>query len=197
MVDLTTLTIAEAARRIAHKQLSPVELTQAALERITQLNPRLNAFITVLGDRSIAAAKAAEREIISGARRGPLHGIPIALKDLCATQGVLTTSGAKILRDYIPRRDATVASRLAEAGAILLGKLHMNEFAYGPDGDNVHYGRARNPWNPECITGGSSSGSAAAVAASMCLGALGTDTGGSIRIPSALCGIAGLKPTYG
>jgi aspartyl-tRNA(Asn)/glutamyl-tRNA(Gln) amidotransferase subunit A len=197
MVDLTTLTIAEAARRIAHQQLSPVELTQAALERITQLNPRLNAFITILGERSIAAAKAAEREIMSGARRGPLHGIPIALKDLCATQGVLTTSGAKILRDYIPHRDARVAARLAEAGTILLGKLHMNEFAYGPDGGNVHFGRARNPWNLECITGGSSSGSGAAVAASLCLGALGTDTGGSIRIPSALCGIAGLKPTYG
>ena len=134
MVDLTTLTIAEAARRIAHKQLSPVELTQAALERITQLNPRLNAFITVLRDRSIAAAKAAEREIISGARRGPLHGIPIALKDLCATQGVLTTSGAKILRDYIPPQDATVALRLAAAGTVLLGKLHMNEFATAPTG---------------------------------------------------------------
>jgi aspartyl-tRNA(Asn)/glutamyl-tRNA(Gln) amidotransferase subunit A len=197
MVDLTTLTIAEAARRIAHKQLSPVELTQAALERITQLNPRLNAFITILGDQSIAAAKAAEREIMSGQRRSPLHGIPIGLKDLCATQGILTTSGAKILRDYIPHRDATVAVWLATAGTILLGKLHMNEFAYGPDGGNVHFGWARNPWDLECITGGSSSGSGAAVAASLCLGALGTDTGGSIRIPSALCGIVGLKPTYG
>jgi aspartyl-tRNA(Asn)/glutamyl-tRNA(Gln) amidotransferase subunit A len=197
MVDLTMLTIAEAARQIAHKQLSPVELTRALLERITRFNPRLNAFITILGDRSITAAKAAEREIMSGARRGPLHGIPIALKDLCATQGVLTTSGAKILRDYIPAQDATVAVRLAAAGTVLLGKLHMNEFAYGPDGGNVHFGRARNPWNLECITGGSSSGSGAAVAASLCLGALGTDTGGSIRIPSALCGIAGLKPTYG
>jgi aspartyl-tRNA(Asn)/glutamyl-tRNA(Gln) amidotransferase subunit A len=197
MVDLTTLTIAEAARRIARKQLSPVELTQAALQRITQLNPHLNAFITVLGDQSIAAAKAAEREIMSGARRGPLHGIPIALKDLCATRGVPTTSGAGILRDYIPPRDATVAARLAAAGTVLLGKLHMNEFAYGPDGGNVHFGRARNPWNLECITGGSSSGSGVAVAASLCLGALGTDTGGSIRIPLALCGIAGLKPTYG
>ena len=197
MVDLTTLTIAEAARRIARKQLSPVELTQAALERIARLNPRLNAFITVLGDRSMAAAHAAEREISSGARRGPLHGIPIALKDLCATRGVLTTSGAKLLRQHIPPQDATVAARLAAAGTVLLGKLHMNEFAYGPDGGNVHFGRARNPWNLDCITGGSSSGSGAAVAASLCLGALGTDTGGSIRIPSALCGIAGLKPTYG
>jgi len=197
MVDLTTLTIAEASRQMASKEFSPVELIQAALERIATLNPQLNAFITVLEDQARAAAKAAEREIMSGQRRGPLHGIPIALKDLCATKGVRTTSGSKILQDYIPLDDATVASRLADAGTILLGKLHMNEFAYGPDGDNVHYGRVRNPWDLERITGGSSSGSGAAVAASLCLGAMGTDTGGSIRIPSALCGIAGLKPTYG
>jgi aspartyl-tRNA(Asn)/glutamyl-tRNA(Gln) amidotransferase subunit A len=196
MLDLTTLTIAEAARRIGHRELSPVELTQAALARIEQLNPRLNAFITVLEDQAMATAQAAEREIMAGQRRGPLHGIPIALKDLCATKGVRTTAGSKILHDYVPMDDATVAIRLAEAGTVLLGKLHMNEFAYGPDGDNVHYGRVRNPWNLEHITGGSSSGSGAAVAASLCLGALGTDTGGSIRIPSALCGIAGIKPTY-
>jgi aspartyl-tRNA(Asn)/glutamyl-tRNA(Gln) amidotransferase subunit A len=197
MLDLTTLTIAEAARRMARQELSPVELTQAALERIAALNARLNAFITVLADRANAAAKAAEREMMAGRRRGPLHGIPIALKDLCATKGVRTTAGSKILRDDIPVEDATVAARLAEAGTILLGKLHMNEFAYGPDGENVHYGRVHNPWNLDRITGGSSSGSGAAVAASLCLGALGTDTGGSIRIPSALCGIVGLKPTYG
>lgn len=197
MVDLTALTIAEAARRMERKELSPVELTQAALERIAALNPRLNAFITVLEDQATAAAEAAERQMMSGQGRGPLHGIPIALKDLCATKGVRTTAGSKILQDCIPKDDATVAIRLAKAGTILLGKLQMNEFAYGPDGDNVHYGRVRNPWNLECITGGSSSGSGAAVAASLCLGALGTDTGGSIRIPSALCGIAGIKPTYG
>jgi aspartyl-tRNA(Asn)/glutamyl-tRNA(Gln) amidotransferase subunit A len=197
MADLTTLTIAEAARQIARKELAPVELTQAALDRIFALNPQLNAFINVLGDQARAAAKAAEEEIMTGQRRGPLHGIPIALKDLCATKGVRTTAGSKILQNHVPLNDATVASRLAQAGTILLGKLHMNEFAYGPDGDNGHYGRVRNPWNLECITGGSSSGSGAAVAASLCLGALGTDTGGSIRIPSALCGIVGLKPTYG
>jgi aspartyl-tRNA(Asn)/glutamyl-tRNA(Gln) amidotransferase subunit A len=197
MVDLTTLTISEAARRMMRKELSPVELTQAALERISALNPRLNAFITVLEDRARAAAKAAEQEMMTGQRRGPLHGIPIALKDLCATKGVRTTAGSKILRDYVPTDDATVTLRLAETGTILLGKLHMNEFAYGPDGDNGHYGRVRNPWDLERLTGGSSSGSGAAVAASLCLGALGTDTGGSIRIPAALCGIAGLKPTYG
>jgi aspartyl-tRNA(Asn)/glutamyl-tRNA(Gln) amidotransferase subunit A len=197
MVDLTRLTIAEASRRMLRKELSPVELTQAALERISALNPRLNAFITVLQDRASAAAKTAEQEMMSGQKRGPLHGIPIALKDLCATKGVRTTAGSKILRDYIPTDDATVTRRLAEAGTILLGKTHMNEFAYGPDGDNGHYGRVRNPWDLERITGGSSSGSGAALAASLCLGALGSDTGGSIRIPAALCGIAGLKPTYG
>jgi aspartyl-tRNA(Asn)/glutamyl-tRNA(Gln) amidotransferase subunit A len=197
MLDLTTLTIPEAARRLANKDFSPVELTQAALERIERLNPRLNAFITLLPEQAMAAAKIAARDILAGRHRGPLHGIPIALKDLCATKGVRTTSGSKILQDHMPTEDATVATRLAEAGAIVLGKLHMNEFAYGPDGDNAHYGRVRNPWNLECISGGSSSGSGAAVAASLCLGALGTDTGGSIRIPSALCGIVGLKPTYG
>jgi aspartyl-tRNA(Asn)/glutamyl-tRNA(Gln) amidotransferase subunit A len=197
MVDLTTLTIAEASGLMAGKALSPVELTEAALQRISALNPRLNAFITVLEDRARAAAKAAEQEMMSRRRRGPLHGIPIALKDLCATKGVRTTAGSKILADHTPIDDATVTQRLAEAGTILLGKTHMNEFAYGPDGDNGHYGRVRNPWDLERITGGSSSGSGAALAASLCLGALGSDTGGSIRIPAALCGIAGLKPTYG
>jgi aspartyl-tRNA(Asn)/glutamyl-tRNA(Gln) amidotransferase subunit A len=197
MVDMTTLTIAAAARRIACKDLSPVELTRSALERIERLNPQLNAFITILGEQAMAAAKAAEQDIMAGKLRGPLHGIPIALKDLCATKGVRTTAGSKILGESIPTEDAAVATRLAEAGTILLGKLHMNEFAYGPDGDNAHYGPVHNPWNTDCITGGSSSGSGAAVAASLCLGALGTDTGGSIRIPAALCGIVGLKPTYG
>jgi aspartyl-tRNA(Asn)/glutamyl-tRNA(Gln) amidotransferase subunit A len=134
---------------------------------------------------------------MAGKLRGPLHGMPIALKDLCATKGIRTTAGSKVLAHAIPTEDATVAARLAEAGTILLGKLHMNEFAYGPDGENPHYGPVRNPWNHEHITGGSSSGSGAAVAASLCLGALGSDTGGSIRIPAALCGIVGLKPTYG
>jgi aspartyl-tRNA(Asn)/glutamyl-tRNA(Gln) amidotransferase subunit A len=197
MLDLTSMTIAEAARQIASNALSPVELTQAALERIERLNPRLNAFLTLLPEQAMAAAHAAEREIRAGRRRGPLHGIPIGLKDLCATKGIRTTSGSKLLRDTVPTEDATVARRWAEAGTILLGKLHMNEFAYGPDGDNVHDGPAHNPWNTDHMTGGSSSGSGAAVAASLCLGALGTDTGGSIRIPAALCGIVGLKPTYG
>jgi aspartyl-tRNA(Asn)/glutamyl-tRNA(Gln) amidotransferase subunit A len=197
MLDLTALTIAEASRLMRGKKLSPVELTQTALQRIAALNPRLNAFITVLEDGAQAAAKKAEQEMMSGHHRGPLHGIPIALKDLCATKGIRTTAGSKILGDYIPKEDATVAQRLAEAGTILLGKTQLNEFAYGPDGDNAHYGRVRNPWNLERLTGGSSSGSGAALAASLCLGALGSDTGGSIRIPAALCGIAGLKPTYG
>jgi aspartyl-tRNA(Asn)/glutamyl-tRNA(Gln) amidotransferase subunit A len=197
MIAIPTMTIAEAARQIEANALSPVELTSAALERIERLNPRLNAFLTVLPDQAMAAAKTAERDIRAGRRRGPLHGIPIGLKDLCATQGIRTTSGSKLLRDHVPTVDATVAARLAEAGTILLGKLHMNEFAYGPDGDNTHDGPAHNPWHLDHMTGGSSSGAGAAIAASLCLGALGTDTGGSIRIPSALCGIVGIKPTYG
>src|SRR5262245_37413842 len=194
MLDLTTLTIAEASRQMLRKELSPVELTQAVLQRISALNPRLNAFITVLGKPAGVAAKTAEQELMSGRRRGPLHGIPIALKDLCATKGVRTTAGSKILSENIPVDDATVTRRLTEAGTILLGKLHMNEFAYGPDGENAHYGRVHNPWDLQRITGGSSSGSGAALAASLCLGALGSDTGGSIRIPAALCGIVGIKP---
>src|SRR5918996_5145546 len=155
MIDITTMTIAEAARQIDNHTLSPVELTQAALERIEHLNPRLNAFLTLLPEQAMAAAQAAEREMRAGRRRGPLHGIPIGLKDLCATKGIRTTSGSKILRDYVPTENATVATRLAEAGTILLGKLHMNEFAYGPDGDNVHDGPAHNPWNTDHMTGGS------------------------------------------
>lgn len=197
MLDLTTLTIAESSRLLAHRELSPVELTRTALERIARLNPDLNAFITVLDEQALVTAAQAEQELMAGRSRGPLHGIPIGLKDLCTTKGIRTTSGSKLFHDHLPTEDATVATRLAAAGTILLGKLHMNEFAYGPDGDNIHYGRARNPWNLDCLTGGSSSGSGAAVAASLCLGALGTDTGGSIRIPAALCGIVGLKPTYG
>src|SRR5262245_10496435 len=141
MVDLTTLTIADAARLMERREISPIELTQAALERITRLNPRLNAFITILDHQAMAAARAAEQEMMAGRSRGALHGIPIALKDLCATKGVRTTAGSKILQDFVPTQDATVAIRLAEAGTILLGKLHMNEFAYCPDGDNMHYGR--------------------------------------------------------
>ena len=195
--NLTRLSIAEAGDLFRRRALSPVELTRAYLDRIRRLDGDLLAYITVLQDEALAAAAAAEREIARGEDRGPLHGIPIALKDLVMTRGVRTTCGSRILREWVPDTDATVARRLADAGAVLLGKLNMHEFAYGPTGVNPHYGTSRNPWDRHRIPGGSSSGSGVAVAAGLCAGALGTDTGGSVRIPAALCGIVGLKPTYG
>jgi aspartyl-tRNA(Asn)/glutamyl-tRNA(Gln) amidotransferase subunit A len=195
--NLTQLSIAEAADRIRRRSLSPVDLTRAYVDRIRRMNGELLAYITVLEGRALAAAAAAEEEIAGGTYRGPLHGIPIALKDLVQTRGVRTTCGSRILKDWVPDADGTVAIRLNEAGAILLGKLSMHEFAYGPTGVNPHYGTARNPWDRTRVPGGSSSGSGTAVAAGLCAGALGTDTGGSVRIPVALCGIVGLKPTYG
>ncbi len=194
---LTRLTIAEAAEMLRRRALSPVELTRACLARIRREDGDRRAFITVLDEQALAAAAAAEQEIAAGRYRGPLHGVPIALKDLVMTRGVRTTCGSRILKDWIPEADATVAVRLAEAGAILLGKLNMHEFAYGPTGVNPHYGTPRNPWDGTRMPGGSSSGSGVAVAAGLVPGALGTDTGGSVRIPAALCGIVGLKPTYG
>ena len=190
-------TIGEAAAQLRRGKLSPVELAQSALARIEKLNPRLNAFITVTVERALRDAKAAEREIRRRKYRGPLHGIPITLKDNIWTSGIRTTAGSKILEDFIPRGDAEVARRLWSAGAILLGKTNLHEFAYGITTDNPHYGPARNPWDTECIPGGSSGGSAVAVATGMGFGSVGTDTGGSIRIPAALCGIVGLKPTFG
>ncbi len=195
--ELCFLTISEAAALIAGKRLSPVELVGAHLERIEQTDGRLNSFITLLRDESIAAARQAERDIQSGGYRGPLHGIPIGLKDLYYTRDVRTTIGSKIMRDFVPGYDATVTERFREAGAIIIGKLQMHEFALGATSENPHYGPARNPWNTDCVTGGSSGGSGAAVAAGQCMGALGSDTGGSIRIPASLCGIVGLKPTFG
>jgi len=195
--ELTRLSIAEAGEQLRRRSLSPVELTRAYLERIQRQDRDLLAYITVLSAEALAAAAAAEEEIARGHYRGPLHGIPIALKDLVLTRGIRTTCGSRILRDWVPDADATVAARLTEAGAVLLGKLNMHEFAYGPTGVNPHYGTPRNPWDPQRMPGGSSSGSAVAVAAGLCAGALGTDTGGSIRIPATLCGLVGLKPTYG
>jgi aspartyl-tRNA(Asn)/glutamyl-tRNA(Gln) amidotransferase subunit A len=189
----------ELARMIATRAASPVEVVRAHLERITALDGDLRAYITVRADAALEAAAAAEAAVMSGQPLGPLHGVPYALKDLYDTAGVRTTGGSRILGEHVPTRDATAARRLAAAGAILLGKLNMVEFAYGPEGLNPHYGHARNPWDGAVhrVTGGSSSGSAAAVAAGLAPGALGSDTGGSIRIPASLCGLTGLKPTYG
>jgi aspartyl-tRNA(Asn)/glutamyl-tRNA(Gln) amidotransferase subunit A len=197
MSDLTRLTIAEAAPLIRERKLSPVELTDACLARIESVEPQINAFITITSDEARAAAKTAADEIARGECRGPLHGIPVALKDLFATSGVRTTAGSKILAGNAPAEDSDPAARLAAAGAVLLGKLNLHEFAYGATGVNPHYGPCRNPWDTSRITGGSSSGSGASVASGECFAALGTDTGGSIRIPASLCGIVGLKPTFG
>jgi aspartyl-tRNA(Asn)/glutamyl-tRNA(Gln) amidotransferase subunit A len=195
--DLTTLTIAEAARRIAARELSPVELTRAYLERIERLNPRVNAYITVLAEPALAQARALEAELAAGKSRGPLHGIPLALKDNIDTAGVLTTAASAVYAQRVPSADAPVVTRLRDAGAVLLGKLNMHEFAYGGTCVVSHYGPVHNPWNLDYVPGGSSGGSAAAVAARLCAGALGTDTAASIRFPAACCGVVGLKATHG
>jgi aspartyl-tRNA(Asn)/glutamyl-tRNA(Gln) amidotransferase subunit A len=191
------LTICTLAPLIRRRQLSPVELTEFCLARIEALQGRINAFITVTGDLARKQARQAEREIIRGNYRGPLHGIPISLKDLFYTTGIRTTAGSKVLRNFVPVENAVVVDRLLSAGAILLGKTNLHEFAFGATNVNPHYGPVRNPWDPARISGGSSGGSAAAVVAALSLASVGTDTGGSIRIPSAACGCVGLKPTYG
>jgi aspartyl-tRNA(Asn)/glutamyl-tRNA(Gln) amidotransferase subunit A len=190
--DLGYLSITDAATRIHDRELSPVELTRACLDRITDVEPKTQAFVTVLADSALATARQAEQEIGRGDYRGPLHGIPIALKDLYNTKGVPTTSSSRQRADYVPAYDAASTERLAAAGTVLLGKLVTHEFAYG-----VVSQPTCNPWDLDCIPGGSSGGSGAAVAAGECLGAMGSDTGGSIRIPSAFCGITGIKPTFG
>jgi aspartyl-tRNA(Asn)/glutamyl-tRNA(Gln) amidotransferase subunit A len=196
-LDLHGLTIARAARALRARELSPLELTDAYLRRIERLNPKLNAYITVCAERARDDARRATDELTAGKTRGPLHGIPIALKDLFETAGIRTTAGAKIHADHVPARDCPVAARLRDAGTILLGKLNTHEYAYGVTTNNPHFGPTRNPWNPEHIPGGSSGGSGAAIAAGLATATTGTDTGGSIRMPASVCGVVGLKPTYG
>ena len=191
------LTLAEASQLVRTKKVSPVELTEACLRRIEQRNPELNAFITVTSDLAMDEARAAEAHIQQGLWLGPLHGIPIALKDLVDTADVRTTAGSNLFRNRLPLVDAEVVWRLKSAGAVFLGKLNLHEFAYGASSVMGAFGPVRNPWATEYSAGGSSSGSAAAVAAGLCFAAVGTDTGGSIRQPAAFCGIVGLKPTYG
>ena len=195
--EICYLTIAETAAALRRKEISPIETTGALLTRIEILDAKLNSFITLTADLARQQARQAEQELRSGADRGPLHGIPIALKDLYMTQGIRTTCHSAVLENWIPDVDAATVTKLREAGAILLGKLGMHEFAFGGPSIDAPFPAVRNPWNTDHIPGGSSSGSGAAVAAGLCYGALGSDTGGSIRTPSSHCGIVGIKPTYG
>jgi aspartyl-tRNA(Asn)/glutamyl-tRNA(Gln) amidotransferase subunit A len=193
--DLIYSSVSEIAERVARRAISPVELTRMMLERAERLNPRINAFVTLTADLALAQARKAEDEIMSGRYRGPLHGIPYSLKDLVETRGIRTTAGSPILRDFVPERDATVYERLNAAGAILLGKNNMLEFAYGSP--HPDFGVTPNPWNAQRGASGSSSGSAVATASGIGYGSIGSDTAGSIRIPAAWSGIVGLKPTNG
>jgi aspartyl-tRNA(Asn)/glutamyl-tRNA(Gln) amidotransferase subunit A len=191
------VTIQEAAAALRARKISSVELTTAALERIRALNPRLNAIQTLLEESALEAARQADEELSKKIDLGPLHGIPIAVKDVFETKGVRTTCGSKLFADFVPDRDAAVVDKLDSAGAVLIGKTGMHELAYGVTSNNPHFGAVRNPWDPERIPGGSSGGSGSAVASEMVFMAMGSDTGGSIRIPAAYCGTVGLKPSFG
>ena len=199
--ELAFASIEQVAPLIRKKKISPVELAELMLRRIERLNPKLNAYISVTADLAMKQARKAEAEICAPRSRvryrGPLHGIPVSLKDNIYSAGIRTTAGSKVLFDFVPEEDASVAVRLREAGAVLLGKTNMHEFAYGVTSNNPHFGPVRNPWDLQRIPGGSSGGSTAALAAGLCYASIGTDTGGSIRIPAALCGVVGLKPTFG
>jgi aspartyl-tRNA(Asn)/glutamyl-tRNA(Gln) amidotransferase subunit A len=192
-----SLSIEGLSKLISSKELSPVDLIEATLDQIKNLNPKLNAFITVLEDSARADAKKAELLINQGKYKGPLHGIPISLKDLIYFRGVRSTSGSKILADFVPEYDSTVVKKLRDAGAIIIGMNNTHEFACGITNINPHYGSSKNPWDIARMSGGSSGGSAVAVSARMSAASIGTDTSGSIRVPSSLCGLFGLKPTYG
>lgn len=195
--SLLNMTLAEAAHRVRSRQVSPVELVQAALQRIRAIDAGLCAYITVFEEQALQVAKGAEIMAAAGHDLGPLHGLPIALKDNIAVRGTRTTAGSKILADWLPDADATITERLRRAGAIIIGKTNMHEFAWGGTSANPHYGAVRNPWNSERFPAGSSGGSGVAVAARSCFGAVGTDTGGSIRLPAAINGVVGIRPTYG
>ncbi len=189
--------IAALATALRERRLSPVEVVNTLLERIESEDAKLNAFITVLPKKALEEGAQAEKEMLAGEYRGPLHGVPVGIKDLICTEGVRTTMGSAFFEDYVPDHSATVVSKLEEAGAILIGKTNTHEFAYGPTGDSSRFGPTRNPHDPSRIPGGSSGGSGAAVAASLCYAALGSDTAASIRVPAALCGVVGMKPTFG
>jgi aspartyl-tRNA(Asn)/glutamyl-tRNA(Gln) amidotransferase subunit A len=195
--DLHDLSALELGTLLRKRTVSVVEIVQIMLERIRAVNPRVNAYITVMADEALSAARRCDAELAAGEDRGPLHGIPVAVKDLYDTAGVRTTCGSKILADRVPERDATSVARLRRAGAVIIGKTNLNEFACGVTTTNAHYGDTFNPWDLSRSPGGSSGGSSAAVAAGLCTLATGSDTGGSIRIPAALCGIVGLKPSFG
>ncbi|MGH7931214.1 MAG: amidase, partial [Candidatus Binatia bacterium] len=196
-IEVQSCTIAELAAKIKSREVSPIELTRFFLARIERLNPTLNAFITVIADDAVAAATRMDNDLAQGRYRGPLHGIPFSIKDNIATKGVRTTAGSKILDSWRPDFDATVVAKLREAGAVILGKTNLHEWALGGTTINPFYGTTHNPWDLNRIAGGSSGGSAAAVAANLCLGSIGTDSDQSVRNPGSMCGIIGLKPTYG
>ena len=195
--DLTQLSLTEVSARIHARTVTSTQLVQALLDRIAVLNPKVNCYITVMAQEALAQAAVMDAEAKAGKFRGALHGVPIALKDNIDTAGTRTTAASPMFKDRVPTEDADIVVRLKKAGAVIMGKLNLHEFALGCTGDISYFGPARNPWSLERITGGSSSGSAASLAADLAYGTLGTDTGGSIRCPAAWCGIVGLKPTVG